>query len=53
MEQLHEAFQAHGVSKEEFEGPRFQRKAHVLGHIASGALTQALRWAPQRAARVA
>ena len=50
VEQLYDAFRAHGVSKEEFEGPRFQRKAHVLGHIASGRLTPSLRWAPQLAA---
>ncbi len=53
VEQLYEAFRNHGVSKEEFEGPRFQRKAHVLGNIASGTLTSELRWAPQQEAKVA
>lgn len=53
VEQLYDAFRTHGVSKEEFEGPRFQRKAHVLGHIADGTLTPELRWAPHRKAKVA
>lgn len=43
VEQLWEAFRAHGVRAEEFEGPRFHRKAHVLGQMAAGRLTKDLR----------
>jgi nucleoside-diphosphate-sugar epimerase len=43
IEQLHAAFQEHGVRAEEFEGARFHRKAHVLSQIAAGRLSPELR----------
>lgn len=41
--ELHQAYQKHGVTLEEFEGPRYQRVAHVRELLASGELEPDLR----------
>jgi len=43
IEQLYEAFSRHGVSPEEFEGPRFARAPHVRSLIAARRLAPSLR----------
>ncbi len=42
-EQLLNAYRNYGLTLEEFEGPRYQRIAHVRGLLASGWLDQTLR----------
>ena len=44
VEQLYDAFRTRGVRPEEFEGERYQRRAHVLSQIAAGRLSHGLRW---------
>ena len=43
VKQLFDAFKKVGVSREEFEGPRFERVAHVRQLMAEGVLDQTLR----------
>jgi len=50
VEELYEAYQAVGLTLDEFEGERFKRIAHVKKLIADGRLDENLRW---RSARVA
>ncbi len=42
-EQLYEAYRTSGVTLEEFEGPRYQRVAHIRKLIADGVIDEALR----------
>jgi nucleoside-diphosphate-sugar epimerase len=42
-EELYEAYRRHGVELSEFEGPRYQRVAHVQHLLASGRLADDLR----------
>jgi hypothetical protein len=42
-EQLYAAYTAVGLSLDEFEGPRFQRIAHIREQLAEGRLDAALR----------
>ena len=44
--ELYEAYRRIGTSLEEFEGPRYQRIAHIRGQLATGALDATLRRAP-------
>jgi hypothetical protein len=44
VEQLHLAYQAIGLTLEDFEGPRFMRIAHVRKLVAEGLLDPDLRW---------
>lgn len=46
--QLHEAFLDSGVSREDFEGPRFQRIAHIRHLMESGVLGSDLRHTDRR-----
>jgi nucleoside-diphosphate-sugar epimerase len=46
-EQVYAAFRSSNLTLEEFEGPRYQRIAHVRMLIADGILTKQLRHAPQ------
>jgi nucleoside-diphosphate-sugar epimerase len=48
IEQVYEAFLAHGIDRSSFPGPRFIRLDHILALQASGRLGHDLRW--QRAA---
>jgi nucleoside-diphosphate-sugar epimerase len=41
---LRDALNVHPVPVSEFEGPRYQRLAHIKGLIASGAVDDSLRW---------
>ena len=41
--QLRDAFRAHGVRVEDFEGERYQRVAHIRSLLASGAIDETLR----------
>lgn len=43
-EQLYKAYQASGVTLDEFEGPRYQRIAHIRGLMAKGTLGADLRF---------
>ena len=43
-EQLRDAFQATAIPVEDFEGPRYQRLAHLKSLMAEGTLDQNLRW---------
>lgn len=43
IEQLRDAFRAHGVSVQDFEGETYQRVAHIRGQIARGQLDSGLR----------
>ncbi|NEN93410.1 MAG: SDR family oxidoreductase [Okeania sp. SIO3H1] len=47
---LRDAFAANPVRVTEFEGPRFQRVAHVKGLLAEGMLDPSLRWQDRSAA---
>jgi hypothetical protein len=47
-EQLYETYREVGLSLEEFEGPRFQRIAHVKQLVESGKLDASLRWVDDR-----
>jgi nucleoside-diphosphate-sugar epimerase len=42
--QLYEAYQRIGLSREEFDGPRYKRLAHIQQLLASGELAPDLRW---------
>ena len=42
--ELHEAYRKIGLSLQEFEGPRYNRIAHVMGLLDEGALDPSLRW---------
>lgn len=44
-EQLHRAYQEHGLELAEFEGPRYQRVAHIRKLLAEGVLADDLRHA--------
>jgi len=43
-QELCAAYQAHGVTVEEFEGPRYKRVAHIKHLIETGRLDERLRW---------
>jgi nucleoside-diphosphate-sugar epimerase len=43
-QELYEAYKAVGVTLEDFEGPRYQRIAHIKKLLASGRLSNELRW---------
>jgi nucleoside-diphosphate-sugar epimerase len=43
-QELYEAYKQHGVTLEEFEGPRYQRIAHIKELLSSGRLDNNLRW---------
>lgn len=43
-QELYEAYLKVGLSLDEFEGPRYQRIAHVKGLLKSGRLDETLRW---------
>jgi hypothetical protein len=43
-EQLYKAYQASGLTLEEFEGPRYQRIGHIKKLMAEGILTADLRY---------
>lgn len=43
-QELYEAYQKVGLTLEEFEGPKYQRIAHVKGLLKSGRLDETLRW---------
>lgn len=45
VEELYATYKDVGLTLEDFEGQRFQRIAHVKHLIATGRLTQSLRWA--------
>jgi len=45
--QLFKAFEAHAVTVEEFEGPRYKRIAHIRKLIEEGVLDETLRFRPQ------
>ena len=47
---LRDAFEAHPVSVSEFEGPRYQRVAHIKALLSQGLIDQSLRWLDQDAA---
>ena len=47
--QLLDAYRAHGVTLAEFEGPRYQRTAHIRGLLSEGALDRSLRFVMQPA----
>ncbi len=49
-EQLHQAYMKSGVTLEEFEGPRYQRIAHIRALLANGVLDNSLRHKQLRAA---
>jgi hypothetical protein len=42
--QIYESYRTFGLKKEEFEGARYQRIAHIKELLASGALGEDLRW---------
>jgi nucleoside-diphosphate-sugar epimerase len=42
--ELYEAYQKVGLTLEEFEGPKYQRIAHIKYLISSGKLDENLRW---------
>jgi len=44
MQELHEAFKRHGVTREQFLGDRFLRIKHILKLQAEGRLDASLRW---------
>lgn len=43
-QQLYEAFTANNVTREDFEGPRYQRVAHIRHLLSEGKLDNTLRW---------
>lgn len=51
--QLHAAYRSCGLSLEEFEGPRYQRIAHIKQLMGSGIIDHRLRHAGRPAARLA
>lgn len=50
-EELYAAYQKIGLTLEEFEGPKYQRIAHVKQLLSSGRLDENLRWKPVTAIR--
>jgi hypothetical protein len=46
-EQLYEAYRSSGMTLEEFEGPRYQRTAHIKKLLADGVLDANLRQAQE------
>ncbi len=46
-QELYEAYKQVGLTREEFEGPRYQRIAHIKELLSSGRLSDALRWVKQ------
>ncbi len=42
--ELYEAYKKHGVTLEEFEGPKYQRIAHIKHLLSTGQLDKSLRW---------
>lgn len=44
VEECYQAYQKHGVTLEEFEGPKYQRLAHIKKLIESGAIDDKLRF---------
>jgi nucleoside-diphosphate-sugar epimerase len=44
VEQLFAAYQAAGLSHEDFEGPRFNRVEHLKQLVATGKVDDTLRW---------
>ena len=52
-EQLYQAYKKSGITLEEFEGPRYQRIAHIQKLLADGILDNDLRHVPLRAPAVA
>jgi nucleoside-diphosphate-sugar epimerase len=46
-EELYEAYQRAGLTREEFEGPRYQRVAHIKQLLSQGRLCSDLRWSPR------
>jgi nucleoside-diphosphate-sugar epimerase len=52
-QELYEAYRAAGIGPEEFEGPRYQRIAHVRELLAAGILDTQLRVVEEEPARVA
>jgi len=51
--QLYESFAAAGLTRDDFEGSRYQRTAHIKGLMASGVLGQDLRRADTPSQRIA
>ena len=47
---LRDAFDAHPVPVSEFEGPRYQRVAHIKGLLLQGTIDRSLRWRRRDAA---
>jgi nucleoside-diphosphate-sugar epimerase len=43
-QELYEAYKKIGLTLEEFEGPKYQRIAHIKGLLSNGALNEDLRW---------
>ena len=43
-QELYEAFKRHGLGREQFEGPRYQRGANVKQLLSTGQLDKNLRW---------
>ncbi len=50
--QLYTAYRSHGVTTEEFEGPRYKRVAHIKKLLAEGVLDGTLRFPAQRPAKL-
>ena len=48
VEELYEAFCSNGLTQEDFEGPRYQRIAHIKQLIANDELSGDLRWIDQQ-----
>ncbi|PWC62796.1 NAD-dependent dehydratase [Azospirillum sp. TSH7] len=46
IQELYESFSNVGLTVEDFEGPRFQRLAHLKGLISEGLVDNRLRWTP-------
>jgi nucleoside-diphosphate-sugar epimerase len=46
-QELYEAYKQIGVTLEDFEGPKYQRIAHIKELISSGRLNNELRWTSQ------
>ncbi|NEO66378.1 MAG: SDR family oxidoreductase, partial [Moorea sp. SIO4G2] len=46
-QELYQAYQTVGLTLEEFEGPRYQRIAHIKQLLSTGRLDQTLRWRTQ------
>jgi nucleoside-diphosphate-sugar epimerase len=53
VEECYAAYKKYGVTLEEFEGPKYQRLAHIRMLIAQGAITKALRFIQAEAALAA